>query len=182
MVTDTADSDNSFQWFALRAFRNKTQPLMTQIRESGFRVYYPVRTVENLKGGALEYHEEPLLSSLFFVLCPADWIQAFKQTHFSDFMVYTDTPGGKPAPIRKEEMETFIMVTSVHNNNVQDIEVLEPKPQYATGDLVRVTDGLYKGATGIIKRIRKDRKLLVAISGVAVVAISHIPMCYIEKV
>ena len=79
-------------------------------------------------------------------------------------------------------MEAFIMVTSVHNNNAQDIEVLEPKPQYATGDLVRVTDGVYKGATGIVKRIKKDRKLLVAITGVAVVAISHIPMCYLEKV
>ena len=30
-------------------------------------------------------------------------------------------------------------------------------------------------------RIKKDRKLLVAITGVAVVAISHIPMCYLEK-
>ena len=54
--------------------------------------------------------------------------------------------------------------------------------RHREGDVVRVTEGLYKGATGIVKRIRKDRKLLVAISGVAVVAISHIPMCYLEKV
>ena len=122
------------------------------------------------------------LKSLFFVQCPVEWLIAFKQRHFSDFMIYTDKPGGKPAPVRNEEMEMFIMVTSAHNNNAQDIEVLEPKPQYAKGDLVRVTDGFYKGATGIVKRIRKDRKLLVAISGVAVVAISHIPMCFLEKV
>ena len=171
-----------FRWFALRAFWNKTQPLMREVQEAGYRVYYAIHTVESLESGTLVYHEEPLLSSLFFVQCPADWLIAFKQRHYSEFMIYTDKPGGKPAPIRDAEMEAFIMVTSVHNNNAQDIEVLEPKPQYATGDLVRVTDGVYKGATGIVKRIKKDRKLLVAITGVAVVAISHIPMCYLEKV
>ena len=94
-------------------------------------------------------------------------------------MIYAD-PSGKPAPIRDREMESFIMVTSVSYD--QDIEILEPKLQYAQGDLVRVTDGIYKGATGVVKRIKKDRKLLIAINGVAVVAISHIPMQYLEKV
>ena len=170
------------QWFALRAFWNKTGSLMGEVRDAGYRVYYAITTVESMDDGRLQYHEEPLLKSLFFVQCPVEWLIAFKQRHFSDFMIYTDKPGGKPAPVRNEEMEMFIMVTSAHNNTAQDIEVLEPKPQYAKGDLVRVTDGIYKGATGIVKRIKKDRKLLVAISGVAVVAISHIPMCYLEKV
>ena len=97
-------------------------------------------------------------------------------------MIYTDVPGGKPAPIRDEEMNIFILVTSVQSDNGGDIEVLEPKPQYAKGDLVRVTDGVYKGTTGIVKRIKKDRKLLVAIEGVAVVAISNIPLSCLEKI
>ena len=176
------DSGGEMCWYALRAFWNKTQPLIREVSDAGYRTYYALRTVEAVNSETLEYHEEPLLKSLFFIQCPVGWLQAFKQRHFSDFMVYTDKPGGKPAPIRDAEMEAFIMVTSVHNNNAGDIEVLEPKPQYATGDLVHVTDGMYKGATGIVKRIKKDRKLLVAITGVAVVAISHIPMCYLEKV
>ena len=155
---------------------------MAKVREAGFRVYYAQRTVEVLEDNTLKYHEEPLLKSLFFVQCTADWLVQFKQHHYNDFMIYTDVPGGKPSPIRDDEMAAFIRVTSVHNNNTQDIEVLEPKPQYATGDHVRVTDGVYKGATGIVKRIKKDRKLIVAVTGVAVVAISHIPMCYLEKI
>lgn len=170
------------QWFALRAFWNKTQPLMREAQEAGFRTYYALRTVEDSKSEKLEYREEPFIASLFFICCPVEWLLAFKQKHYSQFMIYTDKPGGKPAPIRDAEMETFIMVTSVRNNNYQDIEILEPKPQYAVGDFVRVTDGMYKGATGIVKRIKKDRKLLVAISGVAIVAISRIPMNYLERV
>ena len=47
---------------------------------------------------------------------------------------------------------------------------------------MRVIDGIYKGAEGIVKRIRRDRKLLVAVNGVAIVAISHIPMQFLEKI
>jgi len=150
------------RWYALRAFRNRTQSLMTQVQEAGHRVYY-----------------SNCLSTIFFIHCPVEWLTEFKKSHLSDFMIYGDSEG-KPAPIRDREMESFIMVTSVSYG--QDIEVLEPKPQYAVGEQVRVTDGIYKGATGIVKRIKKDRKLLVAINGVAVVAISHIPMQYLEKV
>lgn len=174
--------DDEVRWYALRAFWNKTQPLMREANEAGYRTYYAIRTVDNINEGKLEYNDEPLVPSLFFIQCHLSWLTEFKQRHFNQFMIYTDIPGGKPAPIRDEEMDIFIRVTSVQNNNGNDIEILEPKPQYATGDLVRVTEGLYKGTTGIVKRIRKDRKLLVAISGVAVVAISHIPMCYLEKI
>ena len=170
-----------FQWFAVRAFWNKTQALMREAQDAGFRTYYAMKTEERIKSEKLDYEDVPLIPALFFIQCPVDWLQEFKQKHYSQLYIYTDVPGGKPAPIRDKEMEMFIMITSAHNNS-QDIEVLEPKPQYAQGDVVRVTDGLYKGATGIVKRIRKDRKLLVAISGVAVVAISHIPQCYLEKV
>ena len=76
----------------------------------------------------------------------------------------------------------FILVTSAQNDK-GGVEYLgDPKPQYMQGDLVRVTEGLYKGAQGVVKRIKKDRKLIIAITGVAMVAISHIPMCYLEKV
>ena len=137
---------------------------MRQAQEAGHRVYYA-----------------DCLSNIFFINCPVEWLVSFKKSHLSDFMIYTEAGGTKPAPIREQEMDTFIMVTSVQYNN-PDIEVLEPKVQYAQGDQVRVTDGIYKGAIGSVKRIKKDRKLIVAITGVAVVAISHIPMCYLEKI
>ena len=173
----------NLNWFALRAFWNKTQSLIDQINKAGFKTYYAIRTIDSMEGGNLEYKQEPLMPGLLFVQCTMDWLQDFKQKHINQFMIYTDAATGKPAPIRDSEMDVVIMVSSAQNNDGQQvIEVLEPKPQYAKGDLVRVTQGLYKGATGIVKRIKKDRKLLVSINGVAVVAISHIPMCYLEKV
>ena len=100
------------RWYALRAFWNKTQPLMREAREAGFQTYYAVRTVDYLENDELKYRDEPLISSLFFIKCPLNWLQEFKYRHYGNVMVYTDAPGGKPAPIRDEEMDMFILVTS----------------------------------------------------------------------
>ena len=152
------------RWYALRVFRNKTQPLMREAQEAGHGVFYTNR-----------------LSNIFFIHCPVEWLTDFKQNHISDFMIYNDVTKTKPAPIRDKDMQNFILVMSIRYDN-PDIEVLEPDVKYVKGDLVRVTDGVYKDAIGTVKRIRKDRKLVVAIPGVAVVAISHIPLCYLEKI
>lgn len=152
------------RWFALRAFRNRTQTLMQSAQEAGHHVYYA-----------------DCLSNIFFIKCPIDWLKEFKHSHLSDFMIYSDTTKKEPAPIRDQDMENFILITSVQYEH-PSIDVLEPDIKYTLGEKVRVTEGVYKGAIGTVKRIRKDRKLLVSIPGVAVVAISHIPLQYLEKV
>ena len=152
------------RWYALRAFRNMTQPLMHEVQEAGHRVFYA-----------------GCLSNIFFVKCPVEWLKEFKRSHLEDCLIYADTTKKEPAPIRDQDMENFILITSVQYENPA-LEVLEPDVKYTMGEKVRVTQGVYKGATGIVRRIRKDRKLIVAITGVAVVAISHIPMNYLEKV
>ena len=78
-------------------------------------------------------------------------------------------------------MRSFILVTSADaGRNVKYFGA--DAPEYRTGDRVRVTGGIYKGAEGYIKRIRKDRRLLVAIEGFIAVATSFIPFQYLEKV
>lgn len=152
------------RWYALRAFRNMTQPLMREVQEAGHRVFYA-----------------GCLSNIFFVKCPVEWLKEFKRSHLEDCLIYADTTKKEPAPIRDQDMENFILITSVQYEHPA-IEVLEPDIKYTLGEKVRVTEGVYKGAIGTVKRIRKDRKLLVSIPGVAVVAISHIPLQYLEKV
>ena len=85
-----------------------------------------------------------------------------------------------PAAIPEDQMKLFIFITSAGDG--KDVAYFgETMPHFEVGEQVEVTEGIYKGATGYIKRIKKDRKLLVAIEGVAVVAISNIPMAYIAK-
>ena len=121
------------------------------------------------------------MARLLFVRCSMEWLKTYKSLHNDWFMYYRDLLTGEPGPIPDREMEAFKKVTSLQGDG--NVHFLGPdKPEYHKGDRVRVTEGLYKGAEGYIKRIQKSRDLLVCIEGVAVVAISNISPEFLEKV
>jgi Transcription termination factor nusG. len=168
-------SPDGLHWYALKVFYNRVVYLKSLL-PAGMESYVPVHTVETHKQGRLAYEEEPLIPSLLFVRCTPAWLVKFKYEYGGDFMYYTvKDPAGNniPGPIRDEEMRSFILVTSADAGRGVKYFGADA-PEYHTGDRVRVTDGIYKGAEGYIKRIKKDRKLIVAVTGVAVVAVSYI--------
>ena len=173
-------SPDGLRWYALKVFYNRVVFLKSLLPD-GMESYLPVHTVERHDRGQLAYEEEQLIPSLLFVRCEEKWLVNFKHDHNGDFMYYTAAGTNKPGAIRDEEMRSFILVTSADaGRNVKYFGA--DAPEYHTGDRVRVIDGIYKGAEGFIKRIKKDRKLIVAVSGVAVVAVSYIHPDFLEKI
>ena len=173
-------SPDGLRWYALKVFYNRVVHLKSLL-PAGIESYVPLHTVETHEQGRLAYKEEPLIPSLMFVRCEEKWLVDFKHEHNEDFMYYTAPEKKTPGPIRDEEMRSFILVTSAEaGRNAQYFGA--DAPEYHTGDRVRVTGGIYAGAEGYIKRIKKDRKLIVAVSGVAVVAVSYIHPDFLEKV
>ena len=174
-------SPQGLHWYALKVFYNKVIYLKSLLEREGKETYVPMHTVEQFDSGRLVYVEKQLIPSLMFVRCEEQWLCDFKRAHNDDFMYYIDAETRKPGAIRDEEMRSFILVTSADaGRNVRYFGA--DAPEYHTGDRVRVTDGIYKGAEGYIKRIKKDRKLIVSVTGVAVVAVSYIHPSYLEKI
>ncbi len=169
------------RWYALKVFYNKTEALKKKIGVEDVETYIPMQTVEKYDSKGLHYEEKPLISSLMFIRCPESWLMEFKRANFSDFMFYKSSDSWRPGPIDDEEMRMFMFVTSAdHGKNLHYFG--EDSSAFKMGQKVRVIDGIYKGAEGYIKRIKKDRKLIVAVSGVAVVAVSYIPPEFLEKI
>ena len=48
--------------------------------------------------------------------------------------------------------------------------------------MVRVTEGPFRGAEGYVKRIRRDRRLLVSIEGIVAVATAFIEPQFLEEI
>ena len=177
----TDPSPDGLHWYALKVFYNRVVHVKALFEREGVQTYVPLHTVEQYDTGRLIYVEKQLIPSLMFVLCDEKWLVSFKHSHNEDFMYYAEPETRRPDPIRDEEMRSFILVTSADaGRNVKYFGA--DAPEYHTGDRVRVTDGIYKGAEGYIKRIKKDRKLIVAVSGVAVVAVSYIHPDFLEKI
>ena len=179
MHSDTPKDE--LHWYALKVFYNRVVYLKSLLDPEGVETYVPFHTVEQFDKGRLAYEEKQLIPSLMFVRCQETWLQEFKRKHPADFMYYTEAESRRPGVIPDEEMRSFILVTSADSGrNVKYFGA--DAPEYHTGDKVRVTGGIYKGAEGYIKRIKKDRKLIVSVTGVAVVAVSYIHPDFLEKI
>jgi transcription antitermination factor NusG len=199
-----ADSDSSeVKWFAMRVFNNRILRIKEELEQKGARTYMAMKTVQTSgpgttakagTGTTAQPTPKPttkkiqLAPSLLFVRTTSEALQDFKQAHFTELMIYRRADSTDPAPIPEEEMRMFILVTSATDGRDVDLiseQIMGPDTKafnFKPGEKVRVTEGPFKGAEGIIKRIKKDRKLLVAIQGVVVVAISNVPARFLERI
>ena len=114
-------------------------------------------------------------------------ILSLSSYRFADtvLLYYTDPASDdkkRPGRIPDREMDIFRIATSLASTDPDAMYLGSDTEKLCTGDRVRVTDGLYKGTEGYVKRVRHARKVLVAIKGVAVVALSNIPLDYLEKI
>ncbi len=150
-------------WYAVKVYFNQAQALCREFDESGIQYYY-----------------QTIVPSLLFVHCTSQTILGIKQNFQGRLFVYYNSDRTRPFAIPENEMTTFILITSADAANLTYLG--EDKAEYHVGERVRVIGGPFYGTEGYIKRIKKDRKLIVSIDGVAAIAIAHIPMQFIEKI
>lgn len=149
------------RWYAIKVYYNRMTQLREQLTVDGIRFFIP-----------------SMVSSLLFVQASKDYLIQFEEGYRGRLWVYRDLLTGKPSAIPEREMEVFIFVCTAGQQGLSYLG--EDKPEYHKGDRVRVTDGVFKGAEGYIKRIKKDRRLVVSIRGVVAVATSYIPPQFLE--
>ncbi len=100
-------------------------------------------------------------------------------TFWGKIYFYLNAERKAPEPIPEREMNNFILVTSASDELISLGRVSEKLLQ---GDRVRVKDGIFKGVEGVIKRIKGDRRLVVAINDFTAVATCYIKPELIERV
>lgn len=158
------EKDENKSWFAAKVFYNRTLPVVQHLDTMQIEAYCPSDVIPSLVFFKASLKEVALITSKFH----------------SKLWIYIDQVTRKPSPIPDEEMELFIFVTSAGQKGM--IYLGEDKPEYHQGDRVRVTDGPFKGAEGHIKRIKKDRRLVVTVRGVAAIATAYIHPSFLEKI
>jgi transcription antitermination factor NusG len=134
-----------------------------------------------IKEGPAIFLRKPVVNSLLFVRTTDEGILQVSKAYDGKGFVYKTVDRKKPYVIPDREMAIFRMVTSSGAGGLKFFSD-ESLTRYKQGDRVRVTEGLLKGAEGYVKRIGKDRRLLVSIEGFVAVATSFIPLKYLEKV
>ena len=181
-VMEQSPESQIASWYALKVFYSKARQVQEDFRKLGYDTYLPIMIEERFNAGELRYVEKPLVASLLFVHCPENYLLEYKRTHDTHMLYYADLITKRPGRIPDREMDIFRIATSVAGTDPGAMYLGSDTEKLCTGGRVRVTDGIYKGAEGYVKRIRHARKVLVAIKGVAVVALSNIHPQYLQKI
>ena len=171
---------NATNWYALKVFYNRVAKIETLLKGRNIESYIPMKSVEQVVAGRKVRRRKPAISSLMFMRCSEVEATEIQKLLMGEVMVYRNRGERQPAAIPDKEMQMFIRVTSIDDLGMEYLG--EVNEEWATGDRVRVTGGIFQGAEGYIKRIKGNHRLIVAIEGVIAVATSYIPTCFLEKV
>jgi len=77
-----------------------------------------------------------------------------------------------------KQMANFMRVSSVIDDNVVYLRYEDFLNK--EGKRVKVIDGNFAGVEGVVKRIKRDRVVVVLLQDVAAVAITHLPPSYLQ--
>ena len=199
-------NEPKYGWYALKVFYNKVFLVEEMMALKGVETYIPVAR-EEVKGeeylrlrAAMKkdgrtdiddrryifadpriFRRVPLIKSLMFLRCRDTDIKKLRYDIGERGFVYLKTDGKTPAVILDREMTIFRLVADSEETGLTFFQD-DPMTHFKEGVRVRVKEGPLKGAEGYIKRIKKDRRLLVSIEGVIAVATAFIPPEKLEPV
>ncbi len=143
-----------------------------------------------IEEGPMIFQRVPMVSSLLFVQADDDDIKAIDNNlregkYQVQGFIYKKKQEADGryicSPIPNNQMETFRLVTLKGSEGL-DFFSCEDISRFRCGNKVRVTDGPFKGAEGYIKRIKRDRRLLISIEGIVAVATAHIDPSLLEVI
>ena len=197
-------------WYAVKVFWNKVFEMEAEFREAGIETYVPVENVllkgedhmkaarrlatpddtrddsRYLREGPRIYYKEPILPSLLFihtdgygVKLAVEMLQGNEDRGARGFVYGTAEKWSSPAVIPDSEMRIFRMVLASAR---KEVSVINNLSAFKPGTRVRVKSGPFEGAEGYIKRIKKQRQLVVAIEGIVAVAVADVPPELLEPI
>ena len=207
-----AESLQDRKWYAVKVFYNKVFRMEDILSDRNIETYLPVQKVQlkgqahllaarklartddyhrgdarYIQEGPVIYERRPLITSLIFLKAsPGEIVQVSARLKDEQIMgrtlgfVYKTADWKEFASIPDRQMESFRLVVESGQSGLEFFSADEFALK--SGDKVKVLEGPFAGAEGYIKRIKKNRRLLVCIEGVIAVATSYIPEKYLERI
>lgn len=178
--------DSKPRWFALRTFSSATPVEIAERMPADVDKFMPtLDIVKRTPAGTLRHEQSPILKSLMFFRSTPSVATALRRTLYPHAMIYThiDSEGNTvPSPIPEHELTMFRLVINASQPGTDIFSESSDSAGFAPGQCVRVTCGPFEGLEGTIRRIRRDRRVVVTIQGICTIATPHIPMEFLEPV
>lgn len=167
-------------YYALKVFLNKVFELESLLNERMIFTFIPTTTETKIKDGKKIEVRKLRVTSLLFLQCEEETAKELQRELYGRAMFYTHCNSYQPYAIPDAEMEMFIKFCSMADRELEFMDA--DSINYKQGQRVRVIEGDFKGAEGYIKRIKGNRRLIIAIEGVVAIATTYIPQAFLEPI
>lgn len=171
-------------WFPMRVTYNREMKVKECFDRIGVECFVPMTCNLENEGSMAQAKFVPAIHNLLFVHSSQNEITRLKMydKDFESLRYMIKRNGEKRGVItvRDEDMYNFIRVASVTDRSVFYLDC--NRRLSFIGKKVRITAGRFKDVEGVVKRIKRNRHVVVQIEGVAAVAITYIPAEFLAEV
>ena len=179
---DTRMCGDPKTWFPMRVTYQREMKVKAELDRLGIENFVPMRykVVESQNDGDTELRRVlvPAINNLIFVRETQERVSELKRTNevlepLRYMMDRTASLEHAIMTVADREMENFMRVASRTDDSVMflDNETVVGKE----GKRVEIMGGAFEGVTGVIRRVKRCKRVVVEIEGVASVAIAWVP-------
>ena len=179
---DTRMCGDPKTWFPMRVTYQREMKVKAELDRLEIENFVPMRykVVESQNDGDMELRRVlvPAISNLIFVRSTQERMSELKRRYevlepLRYMMDYTASQEHAIMTVADGEMENFMRVASRTDDSVifLDNETVVGKE----GKCVEIMGGAFEGVKGVIRRVKRCKRVVVEIEGVASVAIAYVP-------
>lgn len=174
------------KWFVFRASYGREDKASDYIVEDGTFVYIAKRYVRKTVKGKQKMVLETLIPNLLFVYATEEEAEKYvKETPALAYLTYyynhfeeDEEKKNPPLIVPSREMENFIIATCNKSEHLKFVD--ETQCHFKGGELVKITDGSFKGVEGRVARVSGQQCVIVLLTNVGLVSTAYIPTAFIQ--
>ena len=186
MGHDTSMCGDPKIWFPMRVTYSREMKVKRELDRLGIENFVPM-TYRLIDTEGADPHRElfPTINNLIFVRSTQERLSELKQTNevlepLRYMMDRTASLEHAIMTVADREMENFMRVASRTDDSVMFLD--EKSVIGKEGKHVRIMGGVFKGVEGVIRRVKRCKRVVVELEGIASVAIAYVPAVFLKEI
>ena len=184
-------------WYPMRVTYGREMKVKAELDRLGIENFVPMtyKIVESRINGTTGLRKGesseprrvlvPAINNLIFVRSTQERISELKRTNevlepLRYMMDRTAEKAHEIMTVPDRQMENFMRVAKVTDESVMFLD--ETSIVGKEGKRVRIMGGVFEGVEGVIRRVKRCKRVVVELDGIASVAIAHVPVGLLKEV
>ncbi len=189
-IKSSGDGDKDVpHWYALRSTYGREKKAYDYMTAKNIKAFYPTITSTKLILGKRKQVTESRIPNIFFAYGTEEEIKAFVYDNvnlpFLRFYYRYFSIGGKkdkaPMIIPERQMESLRIICEAETEDIIVTSDGEARKKFEEGQMVRITDGKFKGVVGKVAKYKGQLRVGVVIEGMMTVATAYVPRGFLDR-